>query len=459
MDVDQQFIDEPTVPGSSSFAADSNCVSKARIPKVLPHDKLYTIQVAGENFKVSGASLSYDSPSYFTDYFLKNPNSDEVSIDRSPRIFEKISLHLQGYSIKIDNEFEFTHLLFDSNYLGLTKLKERLMLEPLIISVGGKTFRIPKEILSQKGNYPNYFSIIYNTMLLNPMVKDPTLNRPPPVIPYQSIRCSEIFQDLLYGLQGNKISVRDENHRQALLNDCRYYQFFALEQEIINHKIMKNPFTNHKEIIIGLQDIKKSGLLNDTMDSMIGSSNPFTLIKYSRPFVDGNVYRDLIVQLDSSDVNLMVNPKNSFSNLLIIGKTATKLKNILSKVTDDYIFEIENGVNKLTVLTEMNESVGKLNNLDMEKDWLDTLINVNNEHNNINSKDQTVNSSSSLSNILTPAERQHQNSNAAPKIIVIKLLKSQWTIKVQGRSKIWMNCLKFDGVLDKSHFNEKRDFL
>jgi hypothetical protein len=422
-------------------------ITKGLIPNILPHEKIYTIQVGGEKFILSGASLSYDSPSYFTDYFLEHPNLNELSIDRSPKVFQKIYMHLQGYSIKIEDEYEFLYLLVDSNYLRLKKLKERMLLEPLIICVGGKQFKIHRETLSQKGNYPNYFSIIYNTMLQDPYTTHEALIRPLPVSPYVSVRSAEIFEQLLFGLQGNKIEIKNENHRKNLLDDCRYYQFFALEQEIINHKILRNPFTGSEEIVIGYKDIKKSGLLNDTMNSMIDSNAPFTVIKYSRPYVDENTYRDLILQIDSTEVNLMVNVSVSFSNLLIVDQTANKLKNILSKVTDDYIFENQNGVDKLTVLIQMNESVGTLNGLPMENGWLDTLIKVNNGD-SVNQQNITMNSSQN--------DGQNQSRN---KIIVVKLLKSQWTINVQGRNKVWMNCLKFDGVLDKSHFNEKREFL
>lgn len=412
------------------------------IPCVLPHEKMYSIQIGGKLFVISGASLSYDSPSYFTDYFLEHPDQDALQIERSPQVFEKVFMHLQGYSIEVDNEYEFFYLLLDANYLRLKKLRERMLLEPIIISIGGRKFRIEKEVLSQEGNYPNYFTLLYNIMMSDPYCVSESFIRPPPVTPYHSNRSADIFEELLYGLQGNEILIKNDTHRQNLLNDCRYYQFFALEQQIIKHKIISNPFTGREEIILDLKDVRKNGLLNDTMNAMIDAHAPFTVIKYSRPYVDKNIHRDLILQIDSSDVNLMVNPSLSFCNLLIYNKTAERLKNLLAKVTDDYIYEKEDNVTKLTVLISMKDSVGTLNGLKMENGWLDTLMGVNNEiSDSIQDKDN------------------HNSDNKTHNIIVIKLLKSQWTINVQGRSKIWMDGLKFDGVLDKSHFNAQREFL
>lgn len=414
----------------------STGIIEPSIAEVLPHDQIYTIQVGWKQYPISGASLSYDSPSYFTDYFKSNPTS-VLHLDRSPQVFDKIYLHLQGYSIKIQNEYDFVYLFFDAGYFGLEKLRNRMLREPLIITVGGQTFRIHKDLLSQKGNHPNYFSVIYDSIMMDPYKKHFGLIRPPPVTPYEATNSPVIFKDILDALRGLEVEIRNEQHRNNLLRDCKYYQFFALEQKFIKHKIIKNPFTASEEILLSYKDVKKNGLLNDTMDKIIDSNDPYTVVKYKRPFVDTD-YRDLIVQLDSSEVSLMVNTTLSFFNLIMTNKTAVKMKNILSKVSDDYMYEVENGVEKLNVLLRMTDSVGMLNNLPMEKGWLDTLITVNQSESNHDMNDINTNNN---------------------KIIIIKLLQSQWTINVQGRNKIWMNGVKFVGVLDVSHFNEGRDFL
>ena len=414
-----------------------NISNGTRIPYILPHDNTYTIQVGDHRFLLSGASLSYDSPSYFTDFFLENQQTKTLTLDRSPKVFEKIYTHIQGYSIEIEDDYEFIYLLLDASYFRLRKLKERLLMEPFHITVGGKKFKIPKEILTQKGNYPNYFSIIYHSLLIDPFVSNDLFIRPPPLNPYQSHRSSSLFEELLYGLYGNEIEIRSEAHRKDLLKECRYYQFFALEQRLINFQIYQNPFTRREEIVINYKNVKGSGLLNETNGSMDGPNNGFSFVKYSRPYVDGNTFRDLIIQIDSAEVDLMVNVSLMFTSLLVIGETALTLKNLLSKVTDDYVYESEGGAHKLNVLIRMADSVGNLNGLAMESGWLDTLVKINRE---VTEEGAGI-----------PGEDN--------KIVVVKLLKSQWMISVQGRKKIWMDGLKFEGFLDTTHFNQSRGLL
>lgn len=157
------------------------------IPQILPHDRMYNIQIGTKLFKISGASLSSDGPSYFTNYFIKkdaenrynnqsqnnqnmttttsqqhssmSPDSTQSSsnhgspasttsltslsgatprgfhtsnfrqskdilfIDRSPAIFELIYQHLQGYFINIHDEVEYTMLISDAVYYNLPRLK------------------------------------------------------------------------------------------------------------------------------------------------------------------------------------------------------------------------------------------------------------------------------------------------------------------------------------------------
>lgn len=424
-------------------------IDEILIKDILPHDRIYTIQVGSKKYPISGASLSYDAPSYFTEYFSESPLS-VLHIDRSPIAFEQIYLHLQGYSIKVHDEYEFMYLLYDASYYRLEKLRNRLLREPLIITVGGETFRIHKDLLSQKGNHPNYFSVIYDAMMMNPYKNFSGLIRPPPMTPYEASNSALIFRDILDALRGLKVEIRNEEHRQNLLQDCRYYQFFALEQKFIKHKISRNPFTGAEEIMISYKDVKISGLLNDTMDRIIDSNDPYTIVKYQRPFVD-KTYKDLVLQLDSAEVSLMVNSTLSFYNLIITGATAVKMKKILAKVSDDYMYSEEGTGPKLTILIRMTDSVGMLNNLRMEKGWLDTLISVNLHG---DGAEGTV--MSGATGMRTANSSGQLNNN---KIIVIRLMQSLWTINVQGRNKIWMDCLKFTGVLDVSHFNEKREFL
>lgn len=422
---------------SSGRTAES--ISRQNIPQLLPHGEIYTINIGDKTFQLSGESLSFDGPSFFTDYFCANRNTKSITINRSPKVFKKICMYLQGYAIQIGNEYDYVHLLVDAAYYRLQKLKRGLVMEPMMVSVGGETFKIYTETLNSPGNSPNYFTLIHSTLMGNPFMENNSSIQPLPIQPNTLNRSPQLFKELLYGLHGHSIHIKSDLHRRDLIEECEYYRFFGLKQRLIKHQIRTNPFTNTEEITINHTDIKVSGLLNDTMDSIIGLNNSFTVVKYSRPYVDEGIYRDLVIQLESSEVNLMINTSLKFCNLLVYGETCMQLKKILSKVSDDYVYEQVDGMSKLIVLIQTADSVGKLNGMTMDKGWINTLMDLNAD----------CNENSSLS----------KKGLEPDKVIVAKLLKSQWTIHVQGRSKVWMNCLKIDGVLDLSHYNEERVFL
>ncbi|KAG7140914.1 hypothetical protein HYQ46_007912 [Verticillium longisporum] len=80
-----------------------------KIPRILPHERVFPIQIGSQLFKLSGASISSDAPSYFSQYFYcqikrAQETGEDLStairtlyIDRDPETFHDISLHLQGY--------------------------------------------------------------------------------------------------------------------------------------------------------------------------------------------------------------------------------------------------------------------------------------------------------------------------------------------------------------------------
>lgn len=407
----------PSVPASSTIAAPTT------ISELLPHDKMYTLIVAGQKFHVSGASLSYDSPSTFTNYFLKNCNETTLSIDRSAKVFEKILLHLQGYSIQIEDDFDWVYLLSESTFYGLQKLKERLFTEGIIVNISSKVFKIPREIFTRRsGNHPNLFTLVYNNIVNDPLLSTSVFTRPPPFSPIVTNRNPGLFQELLNGLYGNEIDIRNEEHRKDLIRDCKYYQFFELEQRLIHVNITRNPFTTTEEIVIKFNDIKNKGLLNDAMNNL---NQPFSRVKYSRPHIDKNHWRDLVVQFDSTDLNIVINPALNFCQLNTRGGFGAKLRSFITEISDDYNFD-EN-TNGMSIYCDIESANGVINGMKMEGEWINLLKgSINNDPN---------------------------------KLVEIKLLKSQWRINVTGRNKLWMNCVKFVGVLDESHFNEAREFL
>lgn len=72
-------------------------------PSILPPEKVFPVQIGSELFRLSGASISSDAPSYFTQFFEEQIRQNEQSggvrtlyIDRDPETFRDVARHLQG---------------------------------------------------------------------------------------------------------------------------------------------------------------------------------------------------------------------------------------------------------------------------------------------------------------------------------------------------------------------------
>jgi hypothetical protein len=126
------------------------------IPLILPHERVFPIQIGSELFRLSGASISSDgkhlihpnhqqyemkasmvcieiqadrprAPSYFSQFFqcqLKEAEDQDrdtnairtLYIDRDPVTFGDISLHLQGYHVSPRNSSHFVKLFADAQF-------------------------------------------------------------------------------------------------------------------------------------------------------------------------------------------------------------------------------------------------------------------------------------------------------------------------------------------------------
>lgn len=408
----------PAVPPASTTLA------YPTIPELLPHDKIYTLVVGGVPFQVSGASLSYDSPSCFTDYFLRNPDEQTLVLDRSSKLFEKVAMHLQGYSVRVGDDFDWVHLLSESTYYNLQRLRTRLINEGVMVNISNRVFKIPKEVLMGKsGNHPNLFTLVYDNIMSDPLLTTSVFRRPPPFSPIVTNKDPIIFEQLLSGLHGNSVAVRDESHLADLLRDCKYYQFFELEQRLTPVQLIQNPFTCQEEILISFEHVKKQGLLNDAMSNL---NHPFSKVKYARPHVDVDRWRDLVVQFKECNLCVLINPALDFTQLVARGPFALKLASFLREISDDY--EFDETKQQITLIANVEQTSACVNGMKMDGDWVGLL-------------------------------RSTMSNNDTSKLVEVKLIKSQWRFNVAGRSKLWMDCVRFEGVLDETHFNETRRFL
>ncbi|KAI7774224.1 hypothetical protein LA080_009068 [Diaporthe eres] len=282
----------------------------SKIPFILPHERVFPIQIGSELYKLSGASLSSDAPSYFSQYFLCQIKQAEEAgqdigsairtlyIDRDPVTFKDISLHLQGYHVQPRDGTHFVRLFADAQFYSLPKLISQLYEESIFISIGHREFQIPRDSFSEPGNSPNFFSLGFAIFFSNPSadlfpgLDREGLIRPPSILP-PSVpnRSADTFAELLHLLRGYPVDIRSEAHRAALLRDCRYFNFKGVEQRLIPHSISFNQSRGKDEIALRLEDILKSGIsvLPERIDIPARERDNFLgWVNYARPFVDSS---------------------------------------------------------------------------------------------------------------------------------------------------------------------------
>ncbi|KAE8379582.1 hypothetical protein BDV26DRAFT_259099 [Aspergillus bertholletiae] len=287
--------------------------SKPRPKCSLPPEKVFSIQIGTELFRVSGASIASDAPSYFSQFFeeqvLQTVDGSKIRtlyIDRDPNTFKAIVRHLQGYHIRPKNGTEFVQFFADAQFYSLPRLISQLFESEIFIQIGDKDFQIPRDIFSGPGDSPNFFSLGFGAFFASPTEIFPGLDRhgllrPPAIIP-PSVpnRSGEVFAQLLHLLRGYPLDIKNETHRAELLRDCRYFHLRGLEQKLIPHHISFNPIRQRSEIVVRLEDVRRSGVSVAHHDASPLSG----WVTYSRPFVDEDTY-DLILEI--GDETTMVN--------------------------------------------------------------------------------------------------------------------------------------------------------
>ncbi|RMY45230.1 hypothetical protein D0865_10036 [Hortaea werneckii] len=286
----------------------------------LPSRKVFPIQIGDKLFRLSGASISSDAPSYFSQFFeeqlRQHEGADSVRtlyIDRDPATFEDISLHLQGYHIEPRDGPHFVKLFADAQFFSLPRLTAQLFASAIYIRIGDTEFQVPRDLFNDPGNSPNYFSLGFSAFFTTPSDVFPGLSqqallRPPsimpPSIPHRSAR---VFADLLHVLKGYPLEIRSEEHRQELLRDARYFHLKGLEQRLTPHHISYNMGRDTTEIVIRLEDIRQSGIVfvadkateSSSRESPSGSGTTSSSFRpgwiyYQRPFVDSEAYSLLL---------------------------------------------------------------------------------------------------------------------------------------------------------------------
>ncbi|EON62354.1 hypothetical protein W97_01575 [Coniosporium apollinis CBS 100218] len=328
---------ETTAAGGQAASTSTRRVAEAAADTVstLPAGRVFPVQIGSELFKLSGASISSDAPSYFSQYFADQLRTVEggagnvktLYIDRDPVTFKDISLHLQGYYVKPRSAEHFVRLFADAQFYSLPRLTQQLFKSDIFVQVGSRDFQIPRELFSSPGDSPNYFTLGIATFLSTPQDAFPGLDRqallrPPPVLP-PSVpnRSAEVFSELLKYLQGYPVNITDEAHRADLLRDARYFHLKGLEQRLLPVKISFNAARNESEIVLRLEDVRQSGIScvpNPILTSSSASSDPSEPApllasvgaprpghaKYARPFTNDHQHCLIIEMLGSEPMRL-----------------------------------------------------------------------------------------------------------------------------------------------------------
>ncbi|RVX72022.1 hypothetical protein B0A52_04620 [Exophiala mesophila] len=278
---------------------------------------------------LSGASISSDAPSYFTQFFEEQIRQNEESggvrtlyIDRDPATFRDVARHLQGYYVKPLDGSHFVKLFADAQFYSLPRLIDQLFESEIYIQIGEKHFQIPKDIFSEPGNSPNFFSLGFAVFFSTPGEVFPGLDRrgllrPPSITPpYVPGRSAEIFAELLHLLRGYPLHIKNDSHRAELLRDCRYFHLRGLEQKIIAHEITFNVLRQRSEICLRLEDVKPSGV-SVTNDDVVQGDKPNNggWVYYARPFVDDTSY-EMVLQVGGENTLLdLTDMRADFHNL------------------------------------------------------------------------------------------------------------------------------------------------
>jgi len=138
---------------------------------------------------------------------------------------------------------------------------------------------------------PPWGSSFIPLVSLVPAMPPPTLDRDP-----------DTFSDIVRYLRGYEINVKDEAHRQNLLNDARFYRLKGLREKLLASSITVNGFANGKhnqnEVLFRLKDVRPANVILSDGDNNLPAS--LTPIKYKSR--EGTIY---VLLVEAYNFNLI----------------------------------------------------------------------------------------------------------------------------------------------------------
>ncbi|KAL8841315.1 MAG: hypothetical protein Q9176_003408 [Flavoplaca citrina] len=301
-----QLQDSINPPGIVRSAASN---SSQQDFSTLPDEKSFTIQIGSELFRLSGASIMSD-----------------------------------GYLMTPTDGRDFVKLFADAQFYRLPRLQAQLFESEIFVEVGNEHFRVPRDIFSAPGDTPNYFTLGFTVFFSSPGDVFPGLNpqgllRPPGIHPPRiPNRSPQIFSDLLHMLRGYPLTIRNDDHRNQLLKDARYYNLRGLEQKLIPHDITYNLEQRTTEIVIRLQDLKPSQIsaaynnqaaLRDDQPLQRNSG----YVRYARPFIS-EPHHALILEICASTATEPVLLDLKTKRITVFGNTRSRITALFQTIAN-----------------------------------------------------------------------------------------------------------------------------
>ncbi|EEH16055.1 hypothetical protein PABG_06142 [Paracoccidioides brasiliensis Pb03] len=267
---------------------------------ILPPEKVFPIQIGSELFKLSGASISSDAPSYFSHFFDGQLRHHETGaavrtlyIDRDPANFRDILKHLQGYHVRPRDGLHFVRLFADAQFYSLPRLISQLFESEIFIQIGDRNFQIPRDVFSSPGDSPNFFSLTFEAFFATPGEVFPGLDRqgllrPPAIMPPMVLnRSAEVFAELLHFLKGIPFIYGTRN----IVQNC-----YVLQPAPAEHRNRDSTARYPED---GVQ------LVSDGCSPSRTASPGGASVRYSRPLVDDKSH-ELIVEIGDENTRLQV---------------------------------------------------------------------------------------------------------------------------------------------------------
>ena len=369
-------------------------------------------------------------------------------IDRSPKVFETIVSHLKGYYCVPKSSEEFVYMLLDASYYHLPRLMHQLANSEIFMRIGNSSFRIPRNIFSNPGDTPNFFTLGFTAFFGSEIetTRRKAFIRPPPLAPPTvPNRSGDLFSELLAVLQGSPVNVRDHEHRRMLVRECRYYRFRNLEQRLIEHQIIVNRARQSEEILLNLEDIKDQHL--SVTDNKGGLA---TVLFYKRPFVD-TMLRELVFQIKGDEQVVLVKSAEAGSSweVIFFDSAKEKLKSIQLVLIDKFQVRLSTG--QKGYLVNVDDASISVNGsyIDPRVDALGTTPDSYGS-----SMQEDVESAG------TSGSRKRPRSTpvrSGPIQLIVN--QSQWRMKLFGDGQAMFELLTAESISGQRYKNKMRKFL